>query len=75
MRVTVERFSARTTETVTLPAAATGLALLRTLGLAPDAHLLVRAETPIPLDEILVDGETLGILSAVSGGSAGLPNY
>jgi sulfur carrier protein ThiS len=45
--------------------------LLRSLGLAPDAHLVVRGDTPIPLDEPLADGERLRILTAVSGGVSG----
>lgn len=75
MIVTVELFSARRVETLEIPANSTGLGLLKALSLAPDAHLLVRGDTPLPLDGVLLDGETLTILSVVSGGLAALPNY
>lgn len=68
MRVAVERFQARTTEDVDLSSGATGFDLFRRLGLAPDAHLLVRGDAPIPLDEPLHDGEALLVISVVSGG-------
>ncbi len=69
MHLTVELIQARRTESVTLPTGATGLDLLRQLHLAPDAHLVIRDDSPIPVDEPLVDGERLRILSAISGGS------
>ncbi len=69
MRVTVELVQARKEQTVELPSASTGLDLLRRLGLAPDAHLLVRGDSPIALDEPLADAERLRILAVVSGGS------
>ena len=68
MRVTVESYPARRQQTVELPNGATGLDLLKTLHLAPDAHLLVRDESPVPLDEPLVDGERVRVISVVSGG-------
>ena len=70
MKVTLELLQARREETVDLPPGATGFDLLRQLGLAPDAHLVVRGDMPIPLDETLADGERLQIFSAVSGGWA-----
>ncbi len=69
MRVTVELVQARKVETVELPAASSGFDLLRRLGLAPDAHLLVRGDTPMALDEPLVDAEHLLIFAVVSGGT------
>ena len=69
MQLTVELIQARRTESVTLPAEATGLDLLRELHLAPDAHLVIRGDRPIPVDERLSDGEHLRILSAISGGA------
>jgi sulfur carrier protein ThiS len=68
MRVTAEIFPAREERTVVLPASATGFDLLKTMHLAPDAHLIVRGETPLPLDEPLVNGETLRVIAVVSGG-------
>jgi len=69
MQVTAELVQGRKTESVDLPETATGFDLLRRLGLAPDAHLVVRGDSPIPLDEPLVDAERLRILSVVSGGA------
>lgn len=69
MEVTAELVQARNAERVELSAGATGFDLLRRLGLAPDAHLLLRGDAPIPLDEPLVEEEHLRILSVVSGGS------
>ncbi len=75
MIVTVDLFSARRVETVEVPLNSTGLGLLRALKLAPDAHLVVRGDRPLPLDEPLEDGERLTVLSVVSGGLPALPNY
>ncbi len=69
MRVTVELVQARKTDVVDLPDRSTGFDLLRRVKLAPDAHLLVRGESPIPLDEPLLDGESLRVLAVVSGGA------
>lgn len=68
MHVTVELVQARRSETVSLPDSATGIDLLRRLNLAPDAHLLLREERPIPVDEALLDGEHVRVLAVVSGG-------
>ena len=68
MKVVAELVQARKTEAVDLPDRATGFDLLRTLNLAPDAHLVVRGENPIPLDDALVDQEHLRVISVVSGG-------
>ncbi len=70
MRVAVERLQLHRTEDVDLPAGATGLELFKRLGLAPDAHLLVRGDTPIPLDDTLREGDSLLVISVVSGGRA-----
>lgn len=69
MQVQVELIQARRTETLDLPSEATALDLLRQLHLAPDAHLVIRGDAPIPIDTRLVDGEELRILSAISGGT------
>lgn len=68
MRVTVERLHERENREVQLDAGATGLDLVKVLGLAPDAHLIARGETPIPIDEPLRDGETILLIRVVSGG-------
>jgi len=48
---------------------ATGLDLLKKLGLAPDAHILLRVDVPIAVDEPLADGDRVRIIAVVSGGS------
>ena len=68
MRVLVELLPQRRSRSVDLPAAASGLDLVKALGLAPDAHILARGDTPIPIDEPLRDGETVRVMRVVSGG-------
>lgn len=68
MRVTAELFPARETKTVDLPDHASGYDLMQRLGLAPDAHILIRQDVPIPIDEKLVTGERLRVIAVVSGG-------
>jgi len=46
----------------------TGMELLQKLNLPYDVHILARDDIPIPLDEKLVDGEKIKIISVVSGG-------
>ncbi len=69
VRVLADRIQADKTEEVDLAEGATGMDLLRRLGLSPDAHLLIRGETPIPVDAPLTEGERVIILSVVSGGA------
>ncbi len=69
MRVLAERVPTHKTDEIELPAKATGMDLLKRLNLSPDAHLLIRGERPIPVDEPLTEGEHLVILAVVSGGS------
>ncbi|HEY5605206.1 MAG TPA: MoaD/ThiS family protein [Thermoplasmata archaeon] len=68
MRIVAELVPRRAEQAVELRSGATGLDLLRSLGLAPDAHLLVRNDTPIPLDEVLEDGQRVRVIGVVSGG-------
>jgi sulfur carrier protein ThiS len=42
--------------------------LVHAVGESTDIIVVVRGNTPIPEDEVLVDGETLLLLSAASGG-------
>jgi sulfur carrier protein ThiS len=41
---------------------------IRALGLYPDAWIALRADEPLPLDEVLDDGDELKLISVVSGG-------
>ena len=73
MRLSVERLPLHRTDAVDLPAGSTGFDLFKRLDIAPDAHLLVRGDVPIPLDELLREGDALLVISVVSGGADGPP--
>ena len=68
MNVQVHRQPSGAQRDVDLPSPARGLDLLGALGLAPDAHLLVRGDVPIPEDEELRDGDRIRVIAVVSGG-------
>ncbi|HWM52022.1 MAG TPA: thiamine biosynthesis protein ThiS [Thermoplasmata archaeon] len=68
MRVTAELLPGRREESVELGPTARGVDLLRALRLAPDAHILIRGDGPIPADESLRDGERIRVIGVVSGG-------
>ena len=68
MRIKAEILPVHREATVELGPAATGLDLLRALRLAPDAHILIRGEGPIPADAALQDGERIRVIIVVSGG-------
>lgn len=42
--------------------------VLKALSLHPDAHLIVRGNSPIPLDEALKDGDSIRVIKVASGG-------
>jgi len=69
MRIVAEILPARQEHEVQLGEKSTGSDLLRALKLAPDAHILVRGDVPIAIDERLVDGDRIRVLAVVSGGS------
>ncbi len=68
VQVVVELVPRRTEVAVALESDATGEDLLKALRLPPDAHLLVRGDIPIPIDEPLRDGERIRVIGVVSGG-------
>ena len=68
MRITAELFPARETRSVDLPEGSSGYELMKHLDLAVDVHILVRGDTPIPVDEKLQEGEQLRVIAVVSGG-------
>lgn len=70
MQIVAELVPRRVERTVELRTGATGLDLLRSLGLPPDAHLLIRDDTPVPLDAPLQEGERIRVVGVVSGGGA-----
>lgn len=53
---------------VELPEGATAADLVHAVGESTDVIVSVRGKIPIPEDEVLVDGETILLLSAASGG-------
>ncbi len=71
MHITAEIHPGRKEESVELGSGARGLDLLRALRLAPDAHILIRGEAPIPADTALHDGEWIRVIGVVSGGALG----
>jgi len=68
MKVTVHFIPSEEAREVELENGATGMTLVDLLNLTPDSHILARSEKPIPIDEELKDGETVTLISVVSGG-------
>ncbi|MFQ5884937.1 MAG: MoaD/ThiS family protein [Thermoplasmata archaeon] len=68
MKVTVRFYPSSETKEVELEAGATGMSLIESLNLNPDSYILARSGRPIPIDEELTEGETLTLISVVSGG-------
>lgn len=58
----------RRTKDVRLPEGSTVQTMLDSLGLYPDAHIVVRGRTPVPVDSPLLDGDQLRIIKVASGG-------
>lgn len=53
---------------ISLPEGSTVETMLDSLGLYPDAHIVVRGKTPVPVDSPLVNGDQLRIVKVASGG-------
>jgi len=69
MRIKVRSFPVGDIEkTVELKSKATVIDLLRELDLRPDSWIVVRDEKAIPEDAPLKDGDSLRLLSVISGG-------
>ncbi len=68
MKVTVRFIPSKEAREVELEDGSTGMALIDFLSLTPDSHILARSEQPIPIDEELRDGESVTLISVVSGG-------
>ena len=58
----------RKAKEVRLPEGSTVEAMLDSLGLYPDAHIVVRGRTPVPVDSQLMNGEQLRVVKVASGG-------
>lgn len=68
MKVTVRFYPSKETREVELEEGGTGMSLIENLSLNPDSYILARSGKPIPIDEELTEGETLTLISVVSGG-------
>ncbi len=53
---------------VQLKKGATAEDAIRAIGLLPDGWIPVRRDEPVPLDELLEDGDELKLIAVVSGG-------
>ncbi|MCG7844652.1 MAG: hypothetical protein MIO90_04390 [Methanomassiliicoccales archaeon] len=51
-----------------LPEGSTVEQMLDSLGLYPDAHIVVRGKTPVPVDSQVLAGDFLKIIKVASGG-------
>jgi sulfur carrier protein ThiS len=58
----------RKAKEIRLPEGSTVETMLDSLGLYPDAHIVVRGKIPVPIDSSLVDGDQLRIVKVASGG-------
>jgi sulfur carrier protein len=58
----------RDEQRIELPDRATVELALHRLALLPDAYIVVRGNIPIPMDEPLLDGETIKAIKVASGG-------
>jgi sulfur carrier protein ThiS len=51
-----------------LPKDSTVETVIRALGLYPDAWIAVKRDIPVPLDDVLRDGDEVKLIAVVSGG-------
>lgn len=58
----------RRAKEIRLPQGSTVETMLDSLGLYPDAHIVVRGKVPVPVDSPLVNGDQLRIVKVASGG-------
>jgi len=68
MKISVELIPSREKKIIELPQGSNGLNLVKAMGLAPDVHIIIRSNIPIPIDKVLQDGDKIRIISIVSGG-------
>ena len=69
MKVTLHLLPTRKErKVIELKTGATVESAIRALALYPDAWIAVRGDEPLPLDEVLNDGDELKLISVVSGG-------
>jgi sulfur carrier protein ThiS len=68
MKVTITRVPQDTSTVVELKKGETVEILLKKLHLRADAVIVMRGSTPIPVDDVLEDEQSLQILQVASGG-------
>jgi sulfur carrier protein ThiS len=68
MKVHVELLPRGERKTMKFPDEANGFDVLQALDLKPDAHILVREGSPIPMDEPLSSGDRVKLIKVASGG-------
>jgi sulfur carrier protein ThiS len=68
MKVQIRFVPQNTTQEVNLERGATVTDLLRMLHRRPDSVIVLKNKTPVPIDDIVPDGQELSILQVASGG-------
>ncbi|MCJ2556433.1 MAG: hypothetical protein LN415_04920 [Candidatus Thermoplasmatota archaeon] len=68
MKVHVELLPSGERKTMKFPDEASGFDVVRALDLKPDAHILVRDGSPVPMDVVLSNGDRVKLIKVASGG-------
>jgi sulfur carrier protein ThiS len=68
MKITVRFLPKGNEEVVDVDDKALGSDLLGKLNLAPDAHIITRNSSPVPIDDEMSNGDVIEIIQVVSGG-------
>ena len=68
MKVHVELLPSGERKVMKLSDEASGFDVVDALDLRPDAHILVRDGRPIPMDEVLENGDRVKLIKVASGG-------
>jgi sulfur carrier protein ThiS len=68
MKITVKMVPRNSFQEVEVKKGATVSDLLRTMKLRPDAFIVLKKNTPVPEDDILMDAQELCLLQVASGG-------
>lgn len=55
-------------QSMEVPEGSSSLDVLDRLSLLPDAYIVLRGRTPVPVDEVLNDGESIRLIKVASGG-------
>ncbi len=68
MKITITLLPENTTQQLTIQKGTPIIDILKKIHLKPDGLIILRNNTPIPIDENLVHEESLSILKVASGG-------